>query len=206
MKKLILFLIIIGGLLLTLGIYRITSIAKLYKEAPIVKTIAPRAYPNDPIRGNSQAPVTIIVFSDYQCPSCKAFDQTVRKLLDVYPDKLRLVWKDFPLSYHTESPRAALAARCAGQQGKYWQYHDSLYDQQDNLAVELYGKIAVEIGLDAKRWQQCYDSGSGYEAVQAGQAQGTAAGIDGVPAVFINGKLTDDVSYSSLEKIITAGQ
>lgn len=148
---------------------------------------------DDAILGNPNAPVTMIIFGDYQCPYCqKAFNESEAKIRTEYVDtgKVKMVFRDFPLdSIHSSARPAAEAAQCALPQGKYWEYHDALYKYQGELSGINYTKLAGELGLDTKSFNTCLDSKTYANEVQKDQDAGTALGVTGTPANFVNGKL-----------------
>jgi len=145
---------------------------------------------NAPARGPSGAPVTIVEFSDFQCPYCSHVTGTLRRLQERYGDKIRLVYRDFPLSQiHREAAKAAEAAACANDQGKFWEMHDRLFADQQALQVEALKKSAVELGLDATAFDECLDSGRHTREWQQDQAEGARYGITATPAFFVNGRL-----------------
>ena len=111
-------------------------------------------------------------------------------MAQTYGDKVKLVWKDFPLtSIHPEAFKASEAAHCAGVQGKYWEYHDRLFVNQRALQVEALKKHAIDLGLDSGAFNACLDSGKYRERVSNGLEEGTALGVGSTPSVFINGRL-----------------
>jgi protein-disulfide isomerase len=142
----------------------------------------------DPVRGVAAAPVTIIEFSDYQCPFCARVNPTLERVRQTYGDKVKIVFKDFPLPNHAQAPKAAEAAHCAGEQGKYWEMHDRLFGDQRALEVPKLKESAVAIGLDGARFGQCLDSGKHAGRVAAGTAQGEAMGVNSTPTLYINGR------------------
>lgn len=142
----------------------------------------------DPVRGAANAPVTIVEFSDYQCPFCSRVNPTLAKVLATYGDKVKIVFKDFPLPNHAEAPKAAEAAHCAGEQGKYWEMHDKLFADQRALHVPQLKQSALAIGLDAAKFDQCLDSGKHAVLVTAGMAQGEKLGVNSTPSLYINGR------------------
>lgn len=140
----------------------------------------------DPFKGERDAPVTVVVASSFGCPHCKDSAGILDQLLSLYPDKVRIVWKDLPESVG-DSYRAALAARCAQQQGRFWQYHDTLYRNQDILATRaLYGLWARELGLKEDIFNACFDEGQTKILVDRNIQQALAAGVDQVPYFQIN--------------------
>lgn len=139
-----------------------------------------------PRRGPADAPVTIVEFSDYQCPYCKRVQPTLKEILSRYGDQVSLVFKDLPLNIHPQAEPAAQAARCAGDQGKFWEYHDKLFTAA-TLEPAAYPKIAESLGLDAEKFKQCVDSGKHKAAVQADYQLAVASGASSTPSFYING-------------------
>jgi protein-disulfide isomerase len=175
---------------------RQTLIAELRKSGPDVRVLidAPRRDveidSTDPSLGRSSAPVTVIEFSDFQCPFCQRVAPTLKKLRETYGDKVRIVWKDFPLTQiHPQAFKAGEAAHCAGDQGKYWEYHDQLFANQQSLQPEDLKKYATDLGLDAAAFTACLDTSKHGERVRDGVAQGTRLGVNSTPTIYINGRM-----------------
>ena len=171
-------------------------LADLRKGAPNVRVLfdAPRhtvALANtDPALGSASAPVTIVEFSDFQCPFCQRVAPTLKQVRDKYGDKVRIVWKDFPLTQiHPQAFKAGEAAHCAGEQGKFWEYHDRLFANQQMLQVDDLKQHAGAVGLDAAKFAACLDTGKYGERVRDGVAQGTRLGVNSTPTIYINGRL-----------------
>ena len=142
-----------------------------------------------PVRGPADAPVTIVEFSDFECPFCKQAHPTLKQLLERYPGKVRLAYRDFPLdSIHPQARRAAEAARCAQDQGKFWEYHDVLFTQSPQLALEDLRRYAGQVGLDVTTFDGCLAAGVHKATVQRDLDEGNRLGITGTPAFFINGR------------------
>jgi protein-disulfide isomerase len=142
-----------------------------------------------PIRGAADAPVTVVEFSDFECPFCKQTNPTLKQLLERYPGKVRLAYRDFPLdSIHPQARRAAEAARCAHDQGKFWEYHDVLFTESPQLAIEDLRRYAGQVGLDVTKFESCLAAGVHKAAVQRDLDEGNRLGITGTPAFFINGR------------------
>ena len=143
-----------------------------------------------PARGPADAPITIVEWSDFQCPFCARAEETLTRLRQEYPDKIRFVWRDMPLPFHDQARPAAMAARAAGAQGKFWAMHDRLYaDHAAPLGRERFEKEAAELGLDRKRFGAALDAQAGRSAIDADVLAGTKAGANGTPTFFINGKV-----------------
>ncbi len=142
-----------------------------------------------PFKGAEKAPVTIVKFEDFHCPFCKQVQSTFAELLSKYGDKVKLVHLDFPIDQlHPQARKAHEAARCANEQGKFWVYHDKLYENAPVNPANL-KTYAKEVGLDLQAFDQCFNSGKYQAAVQKDIEEGTRAGVTGTPAFFINGRM-----------------
>jgi protein-disulfide isomerase len=175
---------------------RTALIAELRKAGPEVRVLIdpPRrkveVEATDPSLGRASAPVTLIEFSDFQCPFCQRVEPTLKRLRETYGDKVRIVWKDFPLTQiHPQAFKAGEAAHCAGDQGKYWEYHDRLFANQQLLQPEDLKKHASDLGLDAAAFGSCLDSSKYGERVRNGVAEGTRLGVNSTPTIYINGRM-----------------
>lgn len=145
---------------------------------------------DDPSIGPDNAPVTIIEFSDYQCPYCQAwYQQVYQQLLASYPNQIHFVYRDLPLPMHPESVPAAEAADCAGEQGAYWKYHDALFNQQYGLDRTAYEHYASDLGLDMQSFKTCLDSQRYLSEVEADAADAARVGLNGTPSFVINGRV-----------------
>lgn len=143
-----------------------------------------------PSKGPAQAPVTIVEFSDFHCPFCQRVLPTLAQLETRYGDRLRIVFRDFPIdSLHPGARKGHEAARCAAEQGKFWAYHDKLFAGPANASLELFQDFAKQVGLDLAAFTRCYDSGKHQAAVDNDIEDGKRAGVTGTPAFFINGRL-----------------
>lgn len=163
---------------------------------------------DDAVKGDPDAPVTIVEFSDYECPFCgRHFQQTYPQIVTNYIDtgKVKLVYRDFPLSFHPQAQKAAEAAECAGEQGKYFEMHDKLFENQQTLSVANYKTWAGELGLSQTAFDECLDSGSMAAEVATDMSAGQAAGVTGTPGFFVNGvKISGAQPYSVFETAIEA--
>jgi protein-disulfide isomerase len=151
---------------------------------------APRtqvAVDDDPVKGPASAPVTIVEFSDFQCPFCGKVEATVKQVLDNYKDKVRFVYRDFPLSIHPYAPKAAEAGECAHEQGKFWEFHDALYADQSKLSIPDLEATAARLGMNADAFKKCLDSGKYAAEVQKDMDDAQKAGVNSTPSFFING-------------------
>ena len=139
--------------------------------------------------GPADAPVTIVEWSDYQCPFCKRAHPTVEQLLTEYKDKVRFVYADYPLSFHKQAWPASVAAHCAADQGKFWEMHKNLMEAQGDLSPADLAKRATDIGLNAETFGTCLDSKKFDTRIQNSFNDGMALGVTGTPAFFINGRM-----------------
>lgn len=142
-----------------------------------------------PSRGPEGAPVTIVTFSDFQCPYCSRALPALERVVKDYEGKVRLVFRNFPLSFHDKAGKAAEAGLCANEQGKFWQMHDQMFAHQDQLDPDALKQVATTIGLDAEKLASCLDSGKYATDVQRDIEAGKKAGVSGTPAFFINGRM-----------------
>lgn len=146
--------------------------------------------PEDPAVGESDAPVTVVVFSDFQCPFCAHAVPSLERLGRHYGDLVRVVWKDFPLaSIHPGAFQAAEASHCAGDQGQYWKYHARLFANQQAVARDHLVRHAAALDLDVRRFNECLDSAVHEERVESGLKEGRRAGVEATPTMFVNGRL-----------------
>lgn len=147
---------------------------------------------DDPARGPANAAVTIVEFTDFQCPSCAAMHPVLEEVLKSYGTKVRFVVRDFPLAMHANARKAAEAANAAHAQGKFFEYAALLFKRQKELDVASLKKYATELGLDRVRFDAALDSGKFADEVRHDIAQGELYGVGGTPTIFINGvKLTE---------------
>jgi protein-disulfide isomerase len=142
-----------------------------------------------PAKGPENAPVTIVEFSDFECPFCGRVNPTLEQVQQKYGDKVRIVFRQFPLAMHANAQKAAEASLCAHEQGKFWELHDAMFQNQQALGVDQLKAKAAELGLEAEKFNQCLDSGQFASQVQADMQAGSAAGVSGTPALFVNGRL-----------------
>ena len=158
---------------------------------------------SDPARGNQQAEVIIMEFGDFECPYCAELYPNLLEILVEYEGKVKLVWKDFPIPSHLQARLAALAARCAAEEGKFWEYHDYLFENQENLSRELYNQIALELNLNLADFNQCLESQDKIEEIGQGLIDGQNLGIDATPTLFINNRAFNyALTYEELKSVI----
>lgn len=156
-----------------------------------------------PAKGPDTAPVTIVEFSDFECPFCSRVTPTLTQVHDTYGDKVRIVFRNFPLPIHPSAPKAAEAAACAFELGKFWEMHDAMFADQKGLAIDGLKAKAAAVGLDAAKFDECLTSGRMASKVQADLEAGRAAGVNGTPAFFINGRdLSGAVPFEQFKQLI----
>ncbi len=157
-----------------------------------------------PVRGDKKAEYTVIGFSDFQCPFCKRGDDTIKELMKKYDKKVKYVFKHFPLSFHPESSNASKAAWAAGKQGKFYEYHDKLFENQPKLGDELYVQIAKDLNLNLDKFNKDRASEDAEKQIQADMKQGQDVGIQGTPGFVLNGiRILGAYPIDHFEKIIS---
>jgi predicted DsbA family dithiol-disulfide isomerase len=162
------------------------------------------AHEGFPAKGPQDAPVTIVEFSDFECPYCSRVLPTLEQVVANYEDSVRVVFRQFPLnSIHARAQKAAEASLCADDQGKFWEMHDAMFARQKELAVPNLKEMAAELSLDAEDFASCLDGSKYAEQVAADLEAGQAAGVSGTPAMFINGRFVNGaVPYEALAAIV----
>jgi protein-disulfide isomerase len=147
----------------------------------------------DHIWGNKNAKVTLIEYSDFECPYCARHFDTIKQIQQTYSKDVRIVFRHFPLSFHPNAQKAAEASECAGAQGKFWEMHDKIFEanKAGKMSVDQWKQDAKDLGLDTNKFNKCLDSGAMASVVSADQAEGSAAGVGGTPATFVNGELIE---------------
>lgn len=193
MKRYLPFMIVVGVALVAFGSGAILYRAKLpqVKNIPENQSLSAKNNASMHIRGNPDAPVTLEEFGDFQCPPCGQFAAFTEELLKEYNSRLRILFRNFPLSAHEHAREAALAAEAAGFQGKFWEMHDTLYREQSNWSKapntrELFESYAGTLGLDMDEFKKDMDGEKARERVNSDQALGDSLGIKVTPTLFIN--------------------
>lgn len=158
---------------------------------------------DDAVRGDPNAPVTIVEWSDYECPFCGRFyAETLPSIMQQYIDtgKVKLVYRDFPLSFHPQAQKAAEAAECAGEQGKYYEMHDKLFGSGVQGGVDSFKQYAKDIGLNSAQFDNCLDSGQMAEEILKDTQDGQAAGVTGTPGFKVGTQLISGAQPFSVFK------
>ena len=169
-------------------------------ESPVFKI----STKDQPSLGNPNAPVTIVAFTDYQCPSCATIHPALERVVKESGDQVRLVARDFPLSQHLEAFKAAEAAEAAREQGKYWEYVQVLLQNQSSLSVDKLKDFATQLGLDRGKFDAALSSRKFADLVQTDLEDGMKLGLKGTPSLFINGKRVTAKSYEELKASVEA--
>ncbi len=163
---------------------------------------------DDTIKGDKDAPVTIVEWSDFECPYCSRFyEQTLSQIDELYikTGKVKLVYRDYPLGFHNNAQKAAEAAECSDEQGKFWEMHDMLFEKGVTGGVESFKQFAIDIGLNANEFNDCLDSGKMAAEVAKDMQDGQAAGIRGTPGFIINGQLVSGAQpFANFQQVIEA--
>jgi len=176
--------------------------APLAAGAPSDATHVPLR-PDDPMKGNPRAPVTLVVFSDFQCPFCSRAVPTIRQIEQTYGEKVRVVWKHEPLPMHPNAIPAAEAAEAAREQGKFWEMHDKLFESQGSLTPETFEQRAREIGLDLGRFRASLQSHRNRSRINDDMALAARVGATGTPTFFVNGeKVVGAQSFEAFKSVI----
>lgn len=182
----------------------------LKKTYPVESFLTPPPLPyinvdvgDSPSIGSSEALVTVIEFSDYQCPACRKGHPTVARIRKIYKDKIRWVFKDFPLNRHKSAKRMAAAARCADEQGKFWEYQDLLFSAKGETGPGDLMRFAGKLNLNAKQFEECLSNGNYIRKIEQEKNQAKAAGVSSTPTLVINGRLQIGVpSFDRLKHLI----
>ena len=173
----------------------ITPAAKVYQS--FVRS-------DDPVRGDQRASLMIMEFGDFECPYCVQLYPYLLRLLDEYQGQVKLVWKDFISPIHMEGKRAAVAARCAAEQGRFWEFHDYIFTNQSKLGGDFYHLAAQELDLDMEKFNDCMNQPvKMVELIGQGLVDGQRLGVDGTPYLFIgNQKVGQLISYEEFKSIV----
>lgn len=158
----------------------------------------------DHVRGNQEAPVTVIEYSDFQCPFCSRFHETMKQVMVNYPEQVRWIYRHFPLeSIHPYARKAAEASECAAEQDKFWEYTDYIFENQSALSNDTLSSFAVSMGLNKNKFEECLSSGKYKEKVDEDYQSGASLGVRGTPGNFINGQsVPGALPYDQMADII----
>lgn len=178
----------------------------LRKQSTLILRLAPPRAPismkDVPVRGDADARVTVLEYADYECPYCQQIHPVLQRIEKEFKGKIAFAYKDYPLPMHPDAPLAAEAAHCAGAQGKYWEYHDVLFDKKQ-LGRDSLKAYARELNLDTAKFDSCLDTGQTKKIVNDGIAEAQSFVLQGTPTIMVNGRqLNGDLSYERLRTAI----
>jgi protein-disulfide isomerase len=184
-----------------------TFVEQLKLKTPVRIMLEPPrqkvATANSPTQGPASAPIELVEFSDFQCPFCYRAHPTVNQVLSTYGNKIRFVYRNYPLPNHPNARPAAEAAQCANEQGQFWAYHDRLFADQTKLSDADLKASAAALGLDAGKFNACVDSHKYKDQIEADLQAGNEAGVNGTPAFFINGRMLSGAQpFDEFKRII----
>ena len=162
---------------------------------PIFANVSNIDFSQSQVRGDENAAITIVEYSDFECSYCSRFHLTMNQIIADYPNQVKWVWKHYPLSFHVEAEPAANAAECAGEQNKFWEYADELYENQSSLGDDLYTEIAQDLGLNMSSFNTCLTANKYADLFASDMSEGTALGISGTPGniIYKNGSNTGEI-------------
>lgn len=156
----------------------------------------------DPFLGPENAKVVMVVFSDFQCPHCARLGPLFEQVLEKYPDNVKIVYKNFPLSMHRFAGTASLAAFAAQNQGKFWQYHDLIFENYQNLSLEKFTQFAKQLNLNIPQFKKDMNSNETRERVARDFEEGRRLKVTGTPTIFVNGRKLRERNLAAIQKII----
>ena len=194
-------LFVVAPVLALFVLYVVLSQGQVYSPVEVA--------PNDHIRGEPQAPVSIVVYADFQCPACATENQTMARILPSISDSAHLIFRHYPItSTHPHSWTASLYAEAAGKQGMFWEMHDYLFAAQPNWAVlseveEEFETYAAQLGLDIDQLRRDIEDEEVIQKVRNDQRGGTAAGVRSTPTMFINGRIVGNPSAQRIRQLVS---
>lgn len=177
---------------------------KISLKKPSKLKVNVKVYSEDPQMGPKSSKVSFIEFSDFQCPFCRRASMATRRILAEYKDRVHFVWKNFPLSFHNRARYASLAAMCANEEGKFFEYHDKVFDNNTALSDKDLIGYAKAIGIkDMKAFEKCYNSKKYNDKINKDISEAQSYGLSGTPSFFINGELhVGALPYEQLKSIV----
>ncbi|HOJ01218.1 MAG TPA: DsbA family protein [Anaerolineaceae bacterium] len=195
--------VVLSGIILMRLLNLENILGETETNAPVPVYVEGVSEGDNPSLGPQDAPITIIIFSDFQCPYCASANQLIKELMQEYPDQIRYVHRDFPLEeIHPDAFNTALAARCAGDQGKYWEMNDALFSNQEDLSIPGINKLVEMLGLDQVQFDTCFESGKFEEKILNDKQTGEEYGVSGTPTLFVNGYQVNGADRDAILNII----
>jgi protein-disulfide isomerase len=182
----------------------LNSLRAKYQASVTMEPLREQVAATGPARGPQSASITIVEFSDFQCPYCGQFEPELKKLMEAYPTQIRLIYRNMPIpSLHPEAQKAAEAAICADKQGKFWEMHDTLFSEQNALAPDALKEKARRLGLNTTMFDECLEKGGAIQTLNADLREAQRLGLDATPVSFINGRIIPGaVGYDELTAVI----
>jgi len=176
---------------------------RVYLEAPTQTAAEYLVVRGAPVKGSQKAPVTIVEFSDFECPICREMQAVLAEVLETYPNDVKLVFRHFPVESHPQAQLAAEVAECAAQQGRFWEYHDQLFANASELSAAKLRALWEALHLDIQAFSSCLDAGKARARVAEDLADGRRARVAGTPTFFINGRMVGGpVPLATFKQII----
>ncbi|MFH1889965.1 MAG: DsbA family protein [Candidatus Kuenenbacteria bacterium] len=202
--------LIIFGLVLGVAIFSTFNYFKLARQITGDKTVDSQRSvsfqirESDHILGNRDSNITLVIFQEFTCPYCEEYMKTLEDFMADYNDKIRIVWRHFPLNFANQTAIAsAVASECAADQDKFWEYAHQLYENQDILDSQLYPQLANNLGLDLDQFNQCLQENNYKDKVEAHYNEGLIKGVQGTPTSFLNGRsIPGALPYYDLQQLI----
>jgi protein-disulfide isomerase len=154
------------------------------------------------IKGNKNAPITVVEFSDFQCPYCARFAPTIDEVLKAYPNDVKFVYKDYPLAFHKQARNAAKAARAAGEQGKFWEMHDLIFENFSKVNEVMFKEFATKLNLDMDKFVADFSGNKYDDLIQQDINLARQAGVTGTPTLYTNGKRMQRRSFEDFKAVI----
>jgi len=191
-------------LLKVIALVFLVTVAGCISSAPGTTGLATLSFGGQPALGAKDAKVTVVEYSDFQCPYCSKAVPVVHAMLKEYDGKVKLVYVNYPLQFHQYAYKAAEASECALDQGKFWEYHDLLFENQDKLTADDLKGYAKTLGLDTAKFDSCLDNGDKIPAVEADIAQAKQAGVSGTPTFMIGNTKVVGADAQKLDDAIQA--
>ena len=177
------------------GVFFMSKPEKLLEKSELIPA-------GSQIKGNSEASDYLVEFSDFQCPACGAFYPQVKSLVNANKDKLSLSYRHFPLDQHKMAVPAALAAEAAAEQGKFWEMHDYIFENQAGLSEEMLLSAGEKLGLDKAKYEEAYKNKKYQEKVSKDLADGKRFSVNATPTFFLNGKKLNPVNFDDLKRSV----
>ncbi len=193
-----------NGFLKVIALVFLVTVAGCISSAPGTTGLATLSFGSQPALGAKDAKVTVVEYSDFQCPYCSKAGPIAHAMLQQYDGKVKLMYVNYPLPFHQYAYKAAEASECALDQGKFWEYHDMLFENQDRLAANDLKGYAKTLGLDTAKFNSCLDNGEKISAVESDISQAKRTGVTGTPTFMIGNTKVVGADAQKLDDAIQA--